>query len=372
MDSPLFSPYTLNNKLDLRNRAVMAPMTINSSTSEGLVTDEELAYYLVRSTDVGMVVTAGAYVSSEGQAFENSMSVAKDSTVPQLRKLAKVIQLQGAKAILQIYHGGRMARSSFSQGRQPVAPSHQKANRPWAELPRVLSHVEIELIIKQFGQATRRAIEAGFDGIELHGANTYLLQQFFSPDSNRRTDQWGGSFENRLTFPMRVIEEVKAVADQYADENFVIGYRISPEEVENPGIRLKDTLVFIDELISAKMDYIHLSVGHYYQPSIVGIGNYHQNIPKHIYQHINGRLPMINVGSIKTVEDAEAALAYSDLISLGRQIVVDPKWLEKVYTKDDKAIYKSIGLNDQSKLTIPDPLWQIIINSPGWFPVDKR
>lgn len=371
MSAQYLDSYRFNNGLQVDNRVVMAPMTINASSTEGEVTDHELAYYLKRAGGPGMVITAGAYISSEGQAFKDGIAITKDKFVPGLKKLASIIKLQGSKAILQIYHGGRMARSELNNGRQPVAPSGVRANRPWAELPKELSNTDIELIINQFGQAVRRAIEAGFDGVEIHGANTYLLQQFFSPQSNRRTDKWGGSFDNRLRFPMRVIEIAQEMKAQYADDDFVIGYRISPEEIENPGIRLQDTLAFIDAIIGGKIDYVHLSVKHYYQPSIVGIGNYHINIPQKIYQHIDGRVPLINVGNIWTAEDANKALEYSDLVALGRPLVVDPEWIQKYQEDREKDINTAIKPNQQSELIIPDSLWQIIMNSPGWFPVDK-
>lgn len=349
----------------------MAPMTINASSSEGEITDHELAYYLMRSSGPGMVITAGAYVSSEGQAFKDGIAVTKDKFVPGLKRLATVIKLQGAKVILQIYHGGRMAQSKFNLGRQPVAPSAVKAPRPWAELPKELTDTDIELIINQYGQAVRRAIEAGFDGVEFHGANTYLIQQFFSPHSNQRTDQWGGSLENRLRFPLRVIEEARKIAREYADDDFIIGYRLSPEEIETPGIRLEDTLTFVDAIIGGKIDYIHLSVKHYYQPSIVGIGNYHMNVPKIIYNHIDGRVPMINVGNIQTGDDADKALEYSDMVALGRQLIIDPKWVEKHQDGQEKDLYTSISPDQQSELGIPKAFWQIIMNSPGWFPVEE-
>lgn len=371
MSTVFLSPYEIKEHITLRNRVIMAPMTINSSTTEGEVTDEELAYYLVRSSSPGAVITAGAYISSEGQAFNNGISVAKDRFIPGLKKLASVIKLQGAKAILQIYHGGRMARSELNSGRIPVAPSAVKADRPWAEFPRQLGTTDIELIINQFAQSVRRAIEAGFDGVELHGANTYLLQQFFSPHSNRRTDEWGGSFENRMKFPLRVIHACQQMIDKYADDSFILGYRISPEEIETPGIRLDDTLQFIDQIIDHGIDYIHLSLKHYYQPSIVGIGNYHVNIPKEIYKHINQRIPMINVGRVLSPKDATKAMEYSDLIAVGRQYIMDPRWIQKYELGREKEIYKAIHLSKQNQLGIPDGLWNMITNAPGWFPIEK-
>ncbi|MDZ7835185.1 MAG: hypothetical protein U5K84_07385 [Alkalibacterium sp.] len=133
--------------------------------------------------------------------------------------------------------------------------------------PKELTDGGINILIHQFGSAVRRAIDAGFDGVELHGANTYLLQQFFSPHSNQRTDKWGGSIEKRLTFPLEVVKHCQSIIDQYAKKPFLLGYRFSPEEIETPGIRIDDTLYLVDALINEEIDYLHLSVNYYYQPS---------------------------------------------------------------------------------------------------------
>lgn len=103
-------------------------------------------------------------------------------------------------------------------------------------------------MIGKFGEAVRRAIQAGFDGVEIHGANTYLIQQFFSPNSNQRDDEWGGSRENRAKFPLAVLDITHKMVRQYADDAFIIGYRFSPEELEVPGIRFEDTLYLLEKL----------------------------------------------------------------------------------------------------------------------------
>jgi len=347
----------------------MAPMTTSSSSPEGEVTDDELIYYLVRSDGPGAVVTACAYISSEGQAFKNGMAASKDSYIPSLKKLAQVIQLQGSKAILQIYHGGRMARTKYSNGQKPVAPSSVRALRDWAEAPTELTETGIELLIKQYGDAVKRAIEAGFDGVELHGANTYLLQQFFSPHSNRREDAWGGTRKKRMKFPLEVIKHCQDVIKKYAKKPFALGYRISPEEKEEPGIRLNDTLALIDEIIKTDISYLHLSVKYYYQPSLVNIGNYEELVPTTIAEHINQRVPLIGVGSIVSREDADNAMEYSDLISIGRQMVTDPKWVQKLKAEKEDEILLDIDPTSQHTLKVPGPLWEQIVTIPNWFPV---
>ena len=133
-------------------------------------------------------------------------------------------------------------------GRTPVGPSAVAAPRDGAATPVALTAEEVEGMIGKFGEAVRRAIQAGFDGVEIHGANTYLIQQFFSPNSNQRDDEWGGSRENRAKFPLAVLDITHKMVRQYADDAFIIGYRFSPEELEVPGIRFEDTLYLLEKL----------------------------------------------------------------------------------------------------------------------------
>ncbi len=136
---------------------------------------------------------------------------------------------------MQIHHGGREARARGAKGHEVLAPSQLD----FSFLPypvREMTHEEIVEIIKDFGRATKRAIDAGFDGVEIHGANHYLIQQFFSAFSNRRQDKWGGSLEKRMTFALEVVKEVKSVIARYAPKDFIIGYRLSPEEIHGTNI----------------------------------------------------------------------------------------------------------------------------------------
>lgn len=371
MTYKFLEPYQFKNGVSLRNRVLMAPMTTSSSSPEGEVTEDELIYYLVRSSGPGAVITACAYISSEGQAFPNGMSIAKDSHIEGLSKLAKAIKLQGAKAILQIYHGGRMSRKTFNGSRQPVSPSPIRAERKWADSPKELTAGGITILIHQFGEAVRRAIEAGFDGVELHGANTYLLQQFFSPHSNQRSDKWGGSIENRVQFPLEVVKYCQEIIKEYSTEPFILGYRFSPEEIETPGIRLDDTYYLLDALIDEDIDYLHMSVNYYYQPSLVGFREYDKQVPKQISQYVNNRVPLISVGSIKQSSDATEALKHSDLISLGRQLVIDPKWVQKIEQNEEDTIETSLRLSEKHSYHLPENLWRTISGSRNWFPIQR-
>lgn len=179
-------------------------------------------------------------------AFPGAIGIDNDEKIAGLAKIADAIKSKGSKALLQIYHGGRMVDPKLIGGRTPVGPSAVAAPRDGAATPVALTAEEVEGMIGKFGEAVRRAIQAGFDGVEIHGANTYLIQQFFSPNSNQRDDEWGGSRENRAKFPLAVLDITHKMVRQYADDAFIIGYRFSPEELEVPGIRFEDTLYLLE------------------------------------------------------------------------------------------------------------------------------
>ncbi|SDB81858.1 2,4-dienoyl-CoA reductase [Pelagirhabdus alkalitolerans] len=365
----LFEDFTFKSGVRLKNRVLMAPMTNFASDDDGMVTDEELAYYKERAGGVGALVTAVAYVTPGGKGFVNEISAASDATIPSLRKLADTIKGEGAKAILQIFHAGRMAPPELLPDNQPTSASAVAPLRPDALVPRELEDQEIKSIINDFAQATRRAIEAGFDGVEIHGANTYLIQQFFSPHSNRRTDQWGGTLEKRMTFPLAVIDAVKQSVSEHANEPFIVGYRLSPEEAENPGITIDDTLAFADELSKQDLDYLHISVQDFWQGSMRDDEDKKSRILK-IHERIGDQLPIIGVGSLYSAEDVKSAIDTGvPLIALGRELIVDPKWVEKLESGEEDAIQTTLTKADQERLVVPNTLWQAITNTPGWFPV---
>ncbi|MBM7653328.1 2,4-dienoyl-CoA reductase-like NADH-dependent reductase (Old Yellow Enzyme family) [Neobacillus cucumis] len=258
--APLFESFTFPSGVQVKNRIVLAPMTNFSSNPDGTVTDAEVKYYARRSGGVGMVVTACTYVTANGKGFQGEFGGDRDEFIPSLQQLASGIKEQGAKAVLQIFHGGRQCPPELVPNKEVVSASAVPAEGGGKPVPKELTDQEIEAIIHDFGQTTRRAIEAGYDGVEIHGANGYLIQQFFSPHSNRREDRWGGNIEKRLTFPLSVVDEVKKVVAEHAEGPFIIGYRFSPEEPETPGITMADTFVLIDALLEKKLDYLHVSL----------------------------------------------------------------------------------------------------------------
>ncbi|OJG67978.1 hypothetical protein RV09_GL002089 [Enterococcus moraviensis] len=347
------SNYSFPNGLTLKNRVVMSPMTTMASFHNGMVTSDELAYYEMRAGGPGMIITGVANVSENGKGFEGELSATTDSMIPGLTKLSKSIKQDGTKAILQIFHAGRKSSTKILRGTQPVSSSALKAVYPEdSEVPRALSENELLQIIDDFGEATRRAILAGFDGVELHGANTYLLQQFFSENSNQRLDDWGGSLEKRLKFILCVIDTVNETVKKYADKPFIVGYRLSPEEIETPGIRLKDSLYLVDK-IKNEVDYIHLSIGSYKRTSLNEKDN-NATLISQFAAITKGVVPLIGVGSVELPEDAENVLADgADLVAVGRELIREPHWVQKIEAGDVESIRTKLSPFDMDELAIP-------------------
>lgn len=354
-------PIQFKRGLQLKNRVVMAPMTTKMSFFDGVVTSDELAYYALRSGEVGAVITAAANVQSDGKGWEGELGVYDDRFLPGLAKLAASIKRNGTKAILQIFHAGRMTDSTILRGVRPISPSEVKADREDAELPREITSDEVVALIDSYKQATIRAIKAGFDGVELHGANTYLIQQFFSPHSNRRNDQWGGSLEKRYRFIEELVNQVTEVVDSSNVSNFIVGYRFSPEEYEEPGIKFSDTLYLVDQLAGKGLDYLHISLNDYNKVSIQK-GYQEKSMLGYVHDTIGGRTPLIGVGDVRGGDDAVNVLKDAELVAVGRALLIDPHWTNKVLDGKENLISKEISQYDREELLIGNGVWGFLEN----------
>lgn len=372
--SKLLDSFQFANGVELKNRVVLAPMTNFSSNEDGTVSEPEIKYYIRRSQGVGMVITACVYVSASGKGFPGEFGADRDELIPSLRQLADAIKDAGAKAVLQIFHGGRQCPPELLPDGQTVSASSVPAELPGGgqgPVPRTLTEEEIEVIIADFGAATRRAIEAGFDGVEIHGANGYLVQQFFSPHSNIREDRWGGSLEKRLNFPLAVLQEVKRVTKQYASSPFIVGYRFSPEEPETPGITMAETFALLDALKAEGLDYLHVSLMDFWSLPRRGTDDSRTRIEQ-IVDRVGGAIPVIGVGSLYSAEDALKSMETGiSLVALGRPLLIDPDWVQKVAEGRAGEIETKLDTNAQDRLVIPDPLWGALVNTPGWLPIKE-
>lgn len=356
------TPFTFKNGVTIRNRYTMAPMTTYSANADDTVSDAEITYYRERSYGVGAVITACAYVIPNGKAFPGQISAHSDEYIPSLKRIADAIHDGGAKAILQIQHGGRQVGRNLVPNGDVVSASDTTAAD--GGVARALTVEEIEEIVIAFGETTRRAIEAGFDGVEIHGANTYLLQQFFSGFTNKRTDRYGGSVEKRMTFLLELIDRVNRAKAQYADDKFIVGYRFSPEEPEEDGITLDETVQLVDRLADEKLDYLHISLGDFRAEARRYSGEKENRI-KIIKRVIGDRLPLIGVGSIFSPEDAKEAMATgADLLALGRELLIEPHWVEKVAAGEPVITEMDMSRDN----IIPEPLMIRMKRNVGWVP----
>lgn len=355
----ILSPFTLPNGIQLKNRILMAPMTTCTGYFDGSVTNELVEYYRERAGSIGTVIVECGFIDDRGLAFPGAIGVDHDNKIEGLAKIAEAIQSKGSKAVLQIYHGGRMVEPELIGGRTPVGPSAIAAPREGAATPVALTSEEVDDMITKFGEGVRRAIKAGFDGVEIHGANTYLIQQFFSPNSNQRDDQWGGSRENRARFPLAVLEITQKMVRQYADPSFIIGYRFSPEELEVPGIRFDDTLYLLERLADLGLHYLHFSMGYTLRPSIVDKHDPTPLIQKYtaLRSEKLAQIPMVGVGGIVNKSDADAAIEHGyDLVAVGKACIAYPDWTDRIARGETLELF--IDSTQREALTIPEPLWR--------------
>ncbi|WP_310828595.1 NADH-dependent flavin oxidoreductase [Paenibacillus pedocola] len=370
----LMESFTLNNGITLRNRVVMSPMTTWASNDDYTISDEEVRYYEKRVNGVGLVITGCTHVQANGIGFTHEFAGYNDTFIPSLRKLADAAKSGGAPAVLQVFHAGNKALPALTPNGDVVSSSavetEATAFAP-SVLPRALSQDEILDVIRAFGETTRRAIEAGFDGVEIHGAHGFLLQNFFSPFFNRREDQWGGTLENRLRFPLAVIHEMKSVIQKHATKPFILGYRFSPDEPMEGGLRMNDTYTLIDRLITEGVDYVHASLTDALTSKPVDSQN-EETYLELIVGYVNGRLPVMAAGSMVTPDDVAAVLDKGlTLAAVGHTLIMNPDWVEKVQDDKEAEIETAIRISKVSELELPQKLWNTIKASGPWFKIEE-
>ncbi|MBW1195226.1 NADH-dependent flavin oxidoreductase [Escherichia coli] len=371
----LFSPFMLTEKIKLRNRIVMAPMTTWSANPDGTISEQELEFYKRRSQNVGLVITGCTYVTPSGIGFTHEFAAYDDRFINRLEKLAAAAKSGGAPAILQIFHAGNKAIPELVPNNDVISASASSVKSgdfmKRVVQSREMTENEIQETIRAFGDVTKRAIKAGFDGVELHGAHGFLLQNFFSPLFNQRNDRWGGDLEGRMRFPLAVLQEVKNVVYEYATKPFAIGYRISPEESATGGLRIEDTYKLLDRLISSGISYIHTSLVSINDSYPVESPNGPRTIEL-ILNHIAGRVPVIAAGKIRTPSQAQEAISTGlPLVAIGKGLVINPEWVTLAESGRDHEIQTTLNPQLVHELTIPDKLWDQIQTSKGtgWFPL---
>jgi 2,4-dienoyl-CoA reductase-like NADH-dependent reductase (Old Yellow Enzyme family)/thioredoxin reductase len=326
----LFSPITING-MTLKNRAVMPPMGTGYGNSDSTVSDRLVAYLARRAQGgTALIITEICAIDPRGKGFPNEIGAWSDEFIPGLARIPEALHRYGAKAALQLHHAGRETFETVT-GAIPEAPS----GVPSVILGQPCEAMTLERIaqmIDAFAQAAGRARQAGFDAVELHGAHGYLLNQFLSPFSNKREDEYGGSDENR----MRFILEIIAAVHRTVGTDFPIWIRVSADELVRGGYDLSFMQEFAPRMVAAGVNAIHCSVGVYSTPGNLSVASMDTDPGFNLFRAralksvVN--VPVIGVGRINNPELADQAIARgdADLISFGRQHLTDPDFINKV------------------------------------------
>ncbi len=349
----LFSPMKIKG-VSLRNRIVLPPMNTNFAEVDGSVSERFKKYYVERGKGgVGLLIVSSAYIDPAAKKRMGALLLHEDRFIPKLKEFTDAVHATGAKVLQQLNHNGRLITSSRElktalTGVAAVGPS-AIPHLSTGEVPRVLTVEEIKELVEKFGQAARRAKEAGFDGVEIHGTHGYLINQFFSLYSNRRTDEYGGSLEKRMRFSLEVYRRVR----ELTGKDFLVGYRANAREFAPIETPLEDVIKLCQSLEKEGVDLIHVSAGSGEIPATVIKMIPPGSTPRGCYVEFAAAvkakvgIPVIAVGRINTPELAEQILqeGKADLIATGRALIADPHWPNKALKGGVDKIRRCIGCN---------------------------
>jgi len=319
----LLDPISIR-QLEIPNRLVMPPMANQFATEQGEVTDALVEHYRQRAPGVGLVIIEHCYVMIEGRLRVNQPGIHNDGLVPGLRKLVDAVHGQGAKIAIQINHAGAKVAPDPSL-RVPVGPSAVPV--PGSDVtPRELSLDEIGEIVVAFGKAAVRAKEAGFDAVEVHGAHGFLNSQFASPLTNKRTDRYGGTLENRMRLPLEMVAEVR----RQVGSDYPVLYRIGATDLLDGGLTIEEGCQIAAELVQSGIDVMDVSggLGGIAHPTRTGQGFL---IPEAEQVGKAASVPVIGVGGITDPHFADQVIRDGrvDMAAVGRAILRDPQWAAK-------------------------------------------
>lgn len=365
---PLFQTLILPNGVELDNRFVVSPVITQSSTREGFVTEADCAYAERRAHSAAMMITGAAYVEPYGQLFKYGFSATDDRHIPGLSKLAKAMKSKGNKAILQLTHAGRFAEIALQDYSVVYGPSRMELNTPIKHTVYPMTKRKIKQVISQYGDATRRAIRAGFDGVEISAAQRLLIQTFFSKFSNQREDEYGPqSLENRARFGLEVFKEVeRVIEEEKAGPEFILGFRGTPEEArgDQVGYTVEEFNYFVDEIMAiASIDYYATaSWGKNIYAQEIRAGEYQgEYMNKIVHNHFKGRLPIMATGGINSPEKAIEALQFSDFTGASTPFVTEPEFVIKIAEGRENEIDMEISEEKIDDLKIPDRAFADIV-----------
>lgn len=365
--APLFEPYTLNNGVEIKNRLTVAPLTIYDSGADGEMTEAGRHFWRDRFRGFGLYIMPFTNVHPSGIGFE-SPNAFDERHLPTLREYAELAHEQGAKAVVQIAHSGFRADASMTQGYDVVAPTGDMRGKV-----RTMSDTEVQQMIASFAKAAELVMLAGFDGVEIHGANGWLIQQFVSANTNFRQDQWGGSLENRLRFPLAIVDAIDQMRQKHHRPDFIIGYRFSPEELGERGITMKETLTLVDRLLEKPLQYLHISLWDFYKKVRRGADT---NLTRMqvVHDHINGRLPFFGSGNLYTADDMLNAYqtGWVESVSIGKSIMLNPNLVELIETGREDEIQTTFDWEKANSYRYTPAMLQGTMAGTDFYPPSKQ
>lgn len=334
----LNTPFEIKG-MEIRNRIVMPPMATAKSESNGKVTEKLCEYYDEKSKGgyIGLIITEHSYVSPEGKAGRGQLSIAEDSDIEGLSKLVSVIHKNHTKAIAQISHAGAAAKREIT-GYAPLSASTVRLPKSSIseEMPMEMTSQDIEKVVSDFSHAAKRAKEAGFDGVEIHSAHAYLLNQFYSPIMNKRTDEYNGmTIDGRIRLHLEIIKAIRNVVGK----DFIVALRLGACDYMDGGTTIADSILAAEKFEAAGIDFLDISGGlcFYTKPGAKEQG-YFSEISEAIKKKVS--IPVMVTGGITDATVAEQILSdnKADFIGVGRAILRDSKWAKNAVSMFDNNV----------------------------------
>lgn len=341
MSKILFTTYKLGD-ITLKNRVVMAPLTRSrANNSDKKVTDLVAEYYRQRAS-AGLIISEGSQVSKRGVGYVNTPGIYSKEQINAWQKVTSAVHEEGGKIFIQLWHVGRLTHPYFLDGKLPLAPSAINPNHPirtpngeqMSVTPQEMTVEDIKEVIQEFTKAAANAVEAGFDGVEIHSSNGYLLHQFFAPCSNIRTDEYGGSIENRCRIMFDILDEMK----KHIPENR-IGVRLNPSSHDYHAMTIDEETLptfdyLIDKLNNYNLAYLHLS-----EPftDVTNVPYAEPNIGDRYRKIYNGTL-MINRGFNTETGNEIIKEGIADLVAFGVPFIANPDFVYRMENNIPLAI----------------------------------
>ncbi|WP_242922166.1 alkene reductase [Pontibacter liquoris] len=332
MTQALLKPIKLHD-LELKNRVVMAPMTRSRADNEGNVPNDIMVTYYTQRAGAGLIITEGSQISKQAVGYINTPGIYSPEQVAGWKKITKAVHDEGGKIFIQLWHVGRMSHPDFHDGALPVAPSainpNDKAYTPQGfkdtVTPRELTVPEIKQIVQDFKQAAENAMAADFDGVEVHSSNGYLLHQFFVTSSNSRTDEYGGSRENRARILFEVLDAIKEVMPVEK-----VGVRLNPSLHGGFGITLNEETIPTYDYIIEKLNDYNLAYLHLSEPfsDVSEVPFAEPNIAKRYRPIYKGNL-IINAGFTQEKGNKVIADGEADMVAFGVPFISNPDLPER-------------------------------------------